>query len=419
MRNHIITLIAVTTLAAATAQAQQPAASAQQQPLTLVEVQPFGSAAVSATGRVQPVICARIGSRVSGTIAQFGKDKDGNMLDEGMTVKAGQELFSLDQTTFKNSVAVAEAACKAAQAAYDNLVAKTRPERLEQFRQVIAELESRLAEKRGDETRFRRLVEEEKTLPVKRLEEVQTEVAVLVAQLKAAKARLEEAENGPTKTEIAVALAQGNQALAALKSAQDDQRDSVVVAPFDGLITKRYKSPGDYATGAPHTDVLELTSTDKLEVELRLPEGYLGSITAGKTAVRLRCPLLKKEIESTVTRVVPAVEKASGTFAVRVSVPAGNCLPPGSFVTAEVQADGSSLGVLVPLRSVMQVKGQSCVFVAKDGKAVRCNVEVGERLTEAAVIKSGLSAGQKVLVGPVETVEDGQALPEAVVGQKK
>ena len=52
------------------------------------------------------------------------------------------------------------------------------------------------------------------------------------------------------------------------------------------------------------------------------------------------------------------------------------------------------------------------VFVAVDGKMARREVQVGDKLTESAIVKAGLEAGQKVVVGPAGALKDGAALPE-------
>jgi hypothetical protein len=90
---------------------------------------------------------------------------------------------------------------------------------------------------------------------------------------------------------------------------------------------------------------------------------------------------------------------------------------PGAFLTAEVRLEGQPLGVLVPLRALVEKEGAAAVFVARDGKMVRQAVEVGDRLTESAVIKSGLNRGEKVLVGPAEALKDGAPLPAYLVAK--
>ncbi|MCY2928459.1 MAG: efflux RND transporter periplasmic adaptor subunit [Planctomycetota bacterium] len=303
--------------------------------LTLAEAQPFSADVITATGRVQPLVNAKVGARVSGRIADFGRRADGAFLDAGMTVQAGEELFHLDTTTFDNAVASAQAALNSAQANYDNLVAKTRPERIKQLEQAIAELEARREELASDKLRYERLVKKD-TLPEKRLEEVNTQLRVLAAGLESARARLQEAQAGATETEKAVAAARIEEARAMLKTAQTDLRDSVVRAPFAGLIIHRFKSPGDYVASQPHTEVIELMSVDELEVELKLPEAYFKLVQAGRTVVALRSTALNKVLETKVGRVVPAIDAANGTFAVRVPIRKEDRdgIAPGTFVTA-------------------------------------------------------------------------------------
>jgi RND family efflux transporter MFP subunit len=201
------------------------------------------------------------------------------------------------------------------------------------------------------------------------------------------------------------------QARVAMKVAQNDLDDTVVKAPFAGLITRRFKGPGDFVSATPPTEVFELVAIDRLEAELRLPEAYLASVQAGKTPVVVRSSLLKAEVRSTVSRVIASVEKSNGTFAVRVALPADSGLPPGAFVTAEVRTVSPSASMLVPARALGQTDKQTWVCVAVDGKVQRRSVELGDRLTECVVLKGGVRAGEKVLVGPVEGLADGAALP--------
>lgn len=392
----------------------QPSQQSQQQGLSLATAQPLFPENVTATGRVQPLVSARISARVSGHLVELGTTEDGRMLDAGMTVKAGQVLFKLNETTFRNTVAIAEAQLQSAKATLANLTAPTRAERMEQLRQALAELDARVADRQREELRYKRLVEEEKTLPVRRLEEVQTELTALRAQRAAAEARLAEADKGPTPTEIAVVQARVQEAEAALQVARNDLRDATIRAAFDGVITQRFKSPGDYMTSMPPTEVFELVAADKLEAELRLPEAYLAAVQAGKTQVTLQSPLLAKALTVPVSRVVTAIDAGKGTFTLRVAIPTEppSGLVPGAFVTGDVRIGDQGRGVIVPLRAVVQTADKAAVFVAQEGRMVKRVVEVGERLTESAVVQSGLARGERVLVGPAEALVDGSALPE-------
>jgi multidrug efflux pump subunit AcrA (membrane-fusion protein) len=380
--------------------------------LGVVTAQPLSAAQVVATGRAVPLYSARVGSRLSAHIAEWGKTEDGRFLDVGFAVKAGQELFRLDRTTFQDRERVAEAALKLAEAQRADLKAWERPERREALRATLAEIGARLAENRRDEDRFKRLVEVDKTMPVKRLEELQLQHQVLEAQRRAAQARLDEAEKGPTPTQLAVAEAQVNQAQAHLESALQDLKDTVIRAPYDGVITRRFRSPGDYAANAPFIEVLELTSVDLLEAELRLPEKFYPRVAPG-APVLLRSPLLGADLTLPVARLIPEVDPLQGTFAFRVRVPPEQRgkLTPGSFLQGVLELGGDGEGAVLPQRAVLIQEGQAAVFVVEGNRMKRRAVELGDRLTEGVIVRRGLKPGERVVLGPSAALKDGQELP--------
>lgn len=388
------------------------AAAGEAQVLSLATAQPASPTEVTATGRVGPVLQARVGSRLSGQIKEWAQE-DGHPLDVGMLVRKDQELLRVDPSTYKAKVAIARAALLHAAAALTNLKAGARPERREELRAALAAIEARIAEQKRDEERFRRLVEQDKTVPVKRLEEVQLQLKVLEEDRRAARARLAEAEAGPTATELAVAEALGVQLKAQLDAAELDLRDTLVTAPFDGLITQRFKCFGDYLNSAPFTEVMELLSPNLLEAELRLPEAYFLRVVAGKTQVSLQTPLLPDGLKLPISRVIETIDMQSGTFAFRVRIPPEQCgrLRPGAFLQGLVLLDGGSPGAIVPQRAVVRAEGQAFVFVARDAKMSRRAVVLGDELTEAIIIKAGLKPGETIVLGPPGQLQDGADLP--------
>ncbi|MCY3023460.1 MAG: efflux RND transporter periplasmic adaptor subunit [Planctomycetota bacterium] len=397
-------------------------AAGEHQLLSLVTAQPANPPEVTATGRILPVLRANVGARLSGRIVGWAQTEDKALLDVGMVAKEGQEIFRIDPTTYKARVDVAQAALQRAQAALADLKAGVREESRQALRAAVAEIDARIAERKTDEARFRRLVEEDKTVPVKRLEEVQLQIKVLEEQRRAAQARLAEAEAGPTITQVAVAEAAVAEAKALLATAELDLRDTVIKAPFTGLILQRFKSPGDYLNNAPFTEVLDLASVDALEAELRLPETYYQQIVPGQTKVRLRTPLLKADLMLPVTRVVAAIDPQSGSFAFRVRIPPEQRgqLAGGVFVQGTVILDGAATAVIVPQRAVIGAagaEGEAAVYVAVDGKMSRRPVVLGDMLTEAVLIKSGLKPGEKVVLGPAEQLKEGAPLPDYLLAR--
>ena len=385
----------------------------ERQTLSLVTAPSLSAAEVTASGRLVPQFSAGIGSRLAGRIVAWGQAEDGAPLEVGMAVKAGQLLFGVDPGTFKARADSAAAALASAQAARADLTAPTRQERLAVLEAAVSELDARVKDRERDEARFRQLVEVDRTMPTRRLEEVRLELETGRSNFRAAKARLDEAVTGPTPTEIAVADARVKEAQATLAAAQLDLHDTAVEAPFDGVITRRAKGVGDYVNGAPFVEVLGLVAVARLEAELRLPEAYLPQVIAGQTMVTLRSPLLAGNLEAVISRVVPEIDAQQGTFVVRVAIPAGKAerLVPGAFVTAQMKLPVPPGNVILPQRAVVVVDGKPGVMVASDGKMLYRPVELGDRLTEGVVVKAGVQPGERVVVGPAEDLKAGAALP--------
>lgn len=381
--------------------------------LSLAVAQPLNPSRITATGRAAPLSSARLGSRLSGHIVAWGRNSDGRPLEVGDFVKAGQEIFRLDPTTYEDHARAAEAALKLAQAQLADLKSWEREERRESLRATLAEYDARLAENKRDEERFRRLVEQDKTMPVKRLEEIQLQRQVLEAQRRAAQARLNEALAGPTPTQLAVAEAQVNQAVVRLESARLDLKDLALKAPFDGVIARRFKGLGDYVANAPFIEVLELVSVDRLEAELRLPERYYGQVSAGKTEVTLRSPLLPEELRLPIARVIPDIDPAQGTFAFRVALPPERRggVTPGAFLQGELELSGVDEGAVLPAGAVVERDGRTRVFVAEGGRVRMREVELGSRLSEGVIVRRGVRAGEKVVLSAGRELQDGQELP--------
>jgi RND family efflux transporter MFP subunit len=417
--------------AAASSAPEKPAtASSASSGIEVVPVKPVFAAEVTATGRIVPLYSAKLGCRLAAKITSWGTDAAGQPLDAGMAVKAGQKLFSVDPDTFKVKIATAEAAvasAKAAQAAAEaqQALAEAAVAAAAAARDVaaagVAGIEARLKDKLVDEQRYQRLVEVDKTVSLKKLEEVRLDVETIRQQLNGAKAQVQgtlaqaqtaQAQLRGAKAQQQAAQGQQQAAEASLAGATLDLRDTEVLAPFDGIITYRFCGLGDYIGGAPFVNVLELTTADQLEAELKLPEAYQKLLVPGKTQVILTAPALRAELKLPVTRVVPKIDDANGTFVVRIVIPADKRegLMAGNFLSGKFQVDTAGTSVIVPIRALVRDAAGPAVMLAVDGKMLRRSVEVGSSLTEGVVIRAGLKEGDKVVSGPADQLKDGAPL---------
>jgi HlyD family secretion protein len=105
------------------------------------------------------------------------------------------------------------------------------------------------------------------------------------------------------QSEIAAANASAEQARAQLREAEENRRDLIVPAPFDGTITTRSAEPGEVLTaGTPVVTMLDLT---KVYLRGFVPEGEIGKVKVGQPARVYLDSAPDKPIEAYVSRVDP------------------------------------------------------------------------------------------------------------------
>lgn len=187
--------------------------------------------------------------------------------------------------------------------------------------------------------------------------------------------------------------------------------DTVVRAPFTGVVGQRLVSVGDYVSRG--TKVASVMRTNPLRVELTVPEQYSAGVAIGR-AVSLEVDAFpNQKFTGQVRYVSPALQTDSRSLIVEAVVPNENGqLRPGSFATAQIEQASSSPGVLVPASAVRTLAGTSRVFVVSDDKVEERIVTVGQQVGDRLEIASGLKAGEKVATTNVTQLADGMRVGE-------
>ena len=182
--------------------------------------------------------------------------------------------------------------------------------------------------------------------------------------------------------------------------------DTVVKAPFAGVVGERLVSVGDYVTRG--TKVASVLRTNPLRVQLTVPEQYSAGMAVGRTVTFEVDASPGKQFTGQVRYVSPALEAASRTLVVEAVVPndAGT-LKPGSFATALIEEANRSPGILAPGVAVRTVAGTSRVFVVSGDRAEERIVTVGQPAGDLVEITSGLKAGENVATSNIATLADG------------
>src|SRR6185436_6537714 len=145
--------------------------------------------------------------------------------------------------------------------------------------------------------------------------------------------------------------------------------DTVVRAPFAGIVAERFVGTGDYVSRG--TKVATVVSVDPVRVELTVPEQYLSQVTSGQ-AVRLSVDAYPNEVFAAKVKFVsPALKSNQRALTVEAIAPnPDGRLKPGLFATALVQHSASAPAILVPAAAVETVAGTSRVYVIAAGDKI-------------------------------------------------
>ena len=192
--------------------------------------------------------------------------------------------------------------------------------------------------------------------------------------------------------------------------------DTVVRAPFAGLVMERKVSVGDFVTRG--TKVVTVVKIAPLRVELTVPEQSAGLIAPGQT-VRLTVDAFPgRDFEGEVRFVSPAFRPDQRALTVEAVVPnLDDALKPGMFAAAEVMLPSSAPSLVVPSRAVVTAAGLSHVFVVRGATVEQRMITTGLALGEVTEVLQGLSAGELVATSQTGALADGAQVrvgPEAV-----
>jgi RND family efflux transporter MFP subunit len=206
------------------------------------------------------------------------------------------------------------------------------------------------------------------------------------------------------KKDVEVASAQVHQASAAVRSAEVGLSYTKVTAPFDGRVVGRMVDPGTMAS--PGVPLLAIEGGDPL-LEAVVPERHLGGAAVGRTVDVQIDALGGRAIKGTVVETVPKGDATTHSFTVKIGLGHDPALKAGMFGTA-VLPTGSVKRIFVPATAVWESDGLELVYALNsDGTARLRIVTLGEASGGRVEVLSGLSAGDRIVVGDRSGVSDG------------
>jgi RND family efflux transporter MFP subunit len=337
-----------------------------------------GPSLLDASGYIVARRRATVSSKVTGKVVKV-------MLEEGQRVEAGQIIALLDDSNWRAALSQskaqlqqAEANVASAQTAYDD--AKPIFERAE--KQKIAAV---ISAQSFDESR---------------------------AQYNVAHNNLLIAQRGLET------------ARAGVEVAQRSLEDTVIRAPFAGIVTEKAAQPGEMVSpvsaggGFTRTGIGTIVDMESLEVEVDVSENFINRVRPQQPVTIKLNAYPDWDIPGSVIAMIPTADRAKATVKVRIAIGQKDprIIPEmGARVAflsdnqpAVAGAEKSPLpGVVIPAEAVVTSGTANIVFVVHGSTVERRAVRLGGKTNAGQIIIAGLEPGNTVALGDLSKLSDG------------
>lgn len=239
--------------------------------------------------------------------------------------------------------------------------------RAQQAAQAVAGAEAQAAQAEADLRRSRMLFEKQAA----------TQQDLEIAETRAKAMRAQAAQGRDAAAEAQVMLG-----------------ETMLRAPFDGVVGDRLVDPGDMAV--PGRPVAVLHDPGSLRLEANLSERCTGRLATG-APIEAHIGAPPVAVAATIEEIAPVADPQSRTVLVKAALPARADLRPGMFATLRLACDSHS-ALLVPAAAVRRTGQLESVRVLVDGEVRQRNVRSGKTYGERIEILSGLRPDETVVV---------------------
>ena len=388
---------------------------------------------ITANGEAVPVQRLNLNPKTAGRLAKL-------YVEQGDRVQQGQIIARMDSQEIEAKRDQALAELSRTQANLALLKAGNRPEEIGQAQSSVSEAQAKIvsAQTRLDlaSARVRRnqSLANEGAISRDSLDEFLNEERSAQANLEQVKAsysssqqKLTQQKNGSRVEEIEQSAAQVASAQASLRQINPQIEDTVIQAPFSGVITQKNATEGDFVTPTSFASSTSsatsiVTLANDLEVLAKVPEVDIGQIKQGQT-VELRADAFPSQTFKGVVRLVSpeakedATQRGVITFEVRVKLLTGkDTLRSG--MTTDLAFLGKQLNnsLMVPTVAIVTVKGQTGVLLPdSNNKPKFQSVTIGPNIGNETEIIKGIKSGDPVFV----QLPEGEKLADIVKGLEK
>jgi RND family efflux transporter MFP subunit len=391
----VVCLAALLALAGHKVRASQSENSAiQSAAVVLAERRPLVNS-ITLSGEFRPFQEVDVHAKVAGYIRKI-------YVDVGDRVKAGQTLAVLEVPELNAQLQGADAAVRRAKDAIRR--AKGDMDRTQSLHAASHLDYTRLKE--ASAARPGLIAEQE-------LDDAQAKDKEGEAQIASDEAALSEAQN-----QLGVAVAEQKQ----LSAMSDYTR---IVAPFNGVVTRRNVDNGALVQAGTNSNtqalpVVSVAETDLFRLTLPVPESAVPMVRLG-TTVTVHVSSLNRDFEGKVSRFSDSVNQETRTMHTEVDVPNKNgSIVEGMYAEVNLSLATKQDALVVPTQAVTRDGPRASVLVVNsEDRVEEREVKIGMESADQLEIVSGLAPNERVVVGSRSEFRPGDRVAPKVIAESK
>jgi RND family efflux transporter MFP subunit len=229
------------------------------------------------------------------------------------------------------------------------------------------------------------------------------------------------AERDALRAQFATAQRNAKVADSRLRIAEQDLDNTVVRAPFSGVVIAKAAQPGEIVSplsaggGYTRTGIGTIVDMDSLEVEVEVGEAFIGRVQPKMPVEATLNAYPDWKIPAEVIAIIPAADRGKATVKVRIALKARDPrIVPDMGVRVSflesvkpVASVAENPGVLAPAAAIVTRDGKNVAFVVDDEKVSRRALRLGRTLGDDREVLDGLAGGDNVVLDPPKDLVDG------------
>ncbi|HEV7611657.1 MAG TPA: efflux RND transporter periplasmic adaptor subunit [Steroidobacteraceae bacterium] len=197
-----------------------------------------------------------------------------------------------------------------------------------------------------------------------------------------------------------------------------------VVAPFDGVVTRRNVDVGDLVNagnGGTGQALFAVAQVDPLRLYVYVPQVYAPQIKIGDPVTVTLPERVGQEFRGTIARTARAIDTATRTMQVEIELPnPTGALIAGSYVQVSLPINMDSRALVVPTNVLLfRPEGSRVALVDGDGRVHLVSVKLGTDFGTEVEVLSGLNASDRIVLNPADSLADGDVVTLPAAPQAK